>query len=142
MHVVQRAARASHPEVQLPEFGFSRDRRLLNAAEYKRVFDKAQRSSDRCFTILMRPNGGLSPRLGLAISKKQVRRAVDRNRIKRVVRESFRHHTQALEGMDIIVLARRDTATKNNAGLFRSLERHWQQLTNLRDHSRSAKSDH
>lgn len=40
------------------------------------------------------------------VGKKHLKRAVDRNRFKRLARESFRHHQQLLEGLDIIVLAR------------------------------------
>jgi ribonuclease P protein component len=113
----------------LPQFAFGKRQRLLNGTEFKRVFSKAERSSDRYFTVLMRTSGKAQARLGLAIAKKQVRRAVDRNRIKRIVRESFRHHQQELAAMDIVVLARRDTAAADNATLFNSLKRHWKRLT-------------
>lgn len=45
-------------------------------------------------------------RLGLVVAKKHLKRAVDRNRFKRLVRESFRAHQQQLEGLDVVVLAR------------------------------------
>lgn len=45
-------------------------------------------------------------RLGLVVGKKHLKKAVDRNRFKRLVRESFRHHQEQLKGLDIIVLAR------------------------------------
>jgi ribonuclease P protein component len=54
------------------------------------VFRQGQRSADRFFTVLYRPNALDMPRLGFAISRKKVRHATDRNRLKRVVRESFR----------------------------------------------------
>jgi ribonuclease P protein component len=50
--------------------------------------------------------GQPSSRLGLAISKKQIRRAVDRNRLKRHIRESFRRHRKQLMGLDLVVMAR------------------------------------
>ena len=40
------------------------------------------------------------------VGKKHLKKAVDRNRFKRLVRESFRHHQEQLKGLDIIVLAR------------------------------------
>lgn len=76
----------------------------------------------------MRINDSGEARLGLAIAKKQVRRAVDRNRIKRVVRESFRHHRLELASMDCVVMARRDTSAAANEELFASLEQHWKRL--------------
>jgi ribonuclease P protein component len=76
----------------------------------------------------MRLNDAGEARLGLAIAKKQVRRAVDRNRIKRVVRESFRHHQQELASMDCVVMARRDTSAAANEELLASLQQHWRRL--------------
>lgn len=76
----------------------------------------------------MRTSDRGEARLGLAIAKKQVRRAVDRNRIKRIVRESFRHHQQQLASVDYVVMARRDTAAASNAELFVSLQHHWKRL--------------
>jgi ribonuclease P protein component len=60
------------------------------------VFEKADRSRDKWFTVLSRDNGGHEARLGLAISKKHCRKSTSRNTIKRIVRESFRQHQQQL----------------------------------------------
>jgi len=79
----------------------------------------------------MREHSEHKARLGLAIAKKQIPRAVDRNRIKRVVRESFR--ILQLHEHDFVVLARRDTVTATNAQLFLSLKHHWDRL--LKDQS-------
>jgi ribonuclease P protein component len=73
-------------------FRFKRHNRLLNAAAFGRVFEKANRSRDKWFTVLSRKNGGHEARLGLAISKKHCRKSTSRNTIKRIVRESFRQH--------------------------------------------------
>ena len=64
----------------------------------------------------------------MAISRKIARSAVVRNRIKRIVRESFRHCQCQLGGMDWVVMGRRDTAQQENAVLFASLQRHWQRI--------------
>ncbi len=83
-------------------------------------------------TVLARRNDGGLARVGLAISKKHVRRAVDRNRIKRVVRESFRLHLELLQGLDIVVLARGGIAAKNNQELRAALNAHWNKLARCR----------
>ena len=64
-------------------------------------------------------------RLGLAISKKNCRLATDRNRIKRVVRESFRHHQAALAGLDVVVINQPAARAAGNQQLFSSLAGHW-----------------
>ena len=113
----------------MSERRFNRQQRLVQAADFARVFDKPVRRADKFFTILYICSDQPSARLGLAIAKKRARRAVDRNRIKRIVRESFRHSLPILAGKDIVVLARDTTARANNASLFDSLQKHWQGMT-------------
>ena len=70
-----------------------------------------------------RPAG--DSRLGLAISKKHCRLANRRNRIKRIVRESFRQHQHLIKGVDIVVINKPAAANATNQQLFDSLEQHW-----------------
>ena len=110
---------------------FPKRARLLKPAEFSRVFKKAHRSSDRQLTILAAPNDLDYPRLGLAISKKHAKRAVDRNRIKRIVRESFRQNLVALPAADFVVMAKPMTKLASNQEIFDSLSLHWHRLTRL-----------
>lgn len=92
--------------------------------------------SDSRFTVLARrvtvarggPDVSSNPRLGLAISKKNVRLAVDRNRIKRLIRESFRTRNAGLDGLDIVVLARSGVHRADNRQILQSLEQLWSDL--------------
>ena len=104
---------------------FSKDNRLLNAAAFGRVFQRATRSRDALFTVLCRRNDSNSARLGLAISKKHCRRATARNRIKRIIRESFRTQQDLLAGFDVVVINQPGAASASNAELFDSLDKHW-----------------
>ena len=115
-------------DLRIDSFGFPRRFRLLAAADYDRVFQRAKRSGDRFFTVLYCRNGQDFPRLGLAIAKKRVRRAVMRNRIKRVIRESFRRAKKQLLGTDIVIMARDDAEQASNTELFSSLESHWRNI--------------
>jgi len=76
------------------------------------------------------PSPQCGSRLGLAVGKKRIRRAVARNRIKRLIRESFRHHAHLLPALDVVVLCRCD-ATPSNESLRRSLQSHWQRIAGL-----------
>jgi ribonuclease P protein component len=105
---------------------FRRSNRLTDKPSFGRVFTKAQRSRDKMFTVLYRPNGKQPPRLGLAIGKRNCRRSSGRNRIKRIVRESFRRNKAILNGLDIVVLNQPAATGARNPALFESLERHWQ----------------
>ena len=100
--------------------GFPRERRLRTWKEFGRVFADPVRSSDRFFTILARPNDVGMARLGLAISRKAAKRAVDRNRLKRIAREVFRHKT--LPAWDYVVTARPQAASAPSAALHESLD--------------------
>ncbi|MBI5461962.1 MAG: ribonuclease P protein component [Gammaproteobacteria bacterium] len=107
---------------------FTRSARLTRPVEYRRVFAEAGRSTSRALTVLTAPNGLSYPRLGLAISKKAASRAVVRNRIKRIVRESFRHRQGELGGWDIVVMAKASAATATRQALRAELEEHWNRL--------------
>jgi ribonuclease P protein component len=105
---------------------------LLDAAAYGRVFKKAQRSRDKWFTVLCRPNDGGVARLGLAVSKKNCRAATGRNRIKRIVRESFRLNQAELAGLDVVVINQLAARNGTNRQIFDSLHGHWQQCAKVR----------
>ncbi|MFN2309912.1 MAG: ribonuclease P protein component [Gammaproteobacteria bacterium] len=107
---------------------FARTARLTRPGEFRRVFAKAERSTGRALTVLFAANDLDRPRLGLALSRKAVGRSVDRNRIKRITRESFRLHQDALGGRDIVILARSGAAEVPRRALWAELEQHWKRL--------------
>ena len=78
--------------------------------------------------MLATPNQLTHPRLGLAISRKVARTAVARNRIKRVVRESFRHWQSRLGTVDIVVLGRAGVANQSKQALRSALDTLWMEL--------------
>ncbi len=109
--------------------GFPRQLRLLSRGDFQLVFDDTRcKSADECLLMLATPNGREYPRLGLAISKRNIKMAVGRNRVKRLVREGFRHHLAQLAGLDIVVLSRKNTHESSNQTLQHSLNRHWRRL--------------
>lgn len=108
---------------------FPKSLRLLDKAEYDAVFSNALKVGDQYFLLLARANPQGHARLGLAISKKQARLAVQRNRLKRLVRESFRVRQEALPSADIVVLARRGAADTPSPELAVALDRLWRKLS-------------
>lgn len=107
---------------------FSKQSRLLSGSDYKKVFSSSKRFSDRHFLVLASNNGTREARLGLAISKKKLQSAVQRNRIKRLIRESFRLHKKELSGKDLVVLAQKDLVSMKNHILLNSLNDIWKKI--------------
>ncbi|MCE8004791.1 ribonuclease P protein component [Billgrantia ethanolica] len=109
--------------------GFPKQLRLLTAGDYRNVFDHAAlKVHGKGLMALACPNGLDHPRLGLVISKKNVRRAVDRNCLKRVARESLRLRQGSLPAVDIVLLARRGASELDKATLHRQLFGMWRRL--------------
>jgi ribonuclease P protein component len=108
-----------------PARPFKPAQRLRQKSEFDRVYRDARRSADAFFAIFARNTGAPVPRLGLAIAARIVGNAVRRNRIKRLIRESFRQHQHELPAVDLVVNARAGARDADNAAITRSLERHW-----------------
>jgi ribonuclease P protein component len=78
--------------------------------------------------MLARVNHRPYARLGLGVPKRQIRRATARNRIKRLIRESFRHDQLKLTGLDIVVLVRGGAVGADNLHILAALSEQWDKL--------------
>lgn len=107
-------------------FSFKKTQRLLTKKEYDRVFEQAKKIVASEFIILFRENNLGYARLGLALSKKMMAKAHDRNRIKRLIRESFRQ--KELPAVDMIFLARQNIGKQENANINSRLGKSWEKL--------------
>src|SRR5271156_2082915 len=90
--------------------GLPREARLRRAGDFAALRNASGRLGGRCFSVRYRKNDLDHARLGLAISKRVSKRAVERNRIKRLVRESFRRVRDQLPAIDLMVMAREQAA--------------------------------
>jgi ribonuclease P protein component len=113
---------------------FDKTLRLLDSTAYKAVFDDASlKVSNQQVLFLARPNNKAGPRLGLVIAKKNAKHAVQRNRIKRIARETFRLQQHKLDSIDTIILARRGLDKIDNAALKLMFNQLWRQLQKKAD---------
>jgi len=118
----------------LDNLRFDRSSRLLNAKDFSYVFDKTElRGTTSGLLILARGNNLQRSRLGFVISKKNVRFAVQRNRIKRVIRESFRCHRAVLPSVDYVILARPQAALMTHTEIRAAIDDVWLRLRKPRD---------
>jgi ribonuclease P protein component len=103
---------------------FRPDNRLKRPEEYKQVFSSKRRSSDKSFLFLAKTNGFNRARLGLAVPKKYIHSAVERNKLKRIIRESFRLKQEKLKGNDIVVVVK-NKMDVNQESINSILTEHW-----------------
>lgn len=111
------------------QYAFARESRLLTPLCFSRVFENAIPAVAPELTLLARANDCGRPRLGLTIPKKRVKLAVQRNRIKRIARESFRLRAHQLPNIDVILIAKSGIATLDNQTLLTLLDKQWTKLT-------------
>ena len=114
-------------------YEFNRESRLLTPGHFQSVFKKPIRFGSRHFTILITPstlpdNSCKNNRLGLAIAKKRVKLAVQRNRIKRIIRESFRLNQHNLPPIDMVVMVKSGIDQLDNKVINQELMKVWRKI--------------
>lgn len=109
-------------------YEFNRESRLLTPGHFKNVFENASRFSSQHFTILITQNSTDDNRLGLAIAKKRVKLAVERNRIKRLIRESFRLNRHNLPSIDMVVMVKSGIDKLDNQEINQQIESIWRKI--------------
>ena len=114
----------------IAEYGFPRQARLLTPKQYQSVFSKSRRISCPEFLFIYAPSDCSRSRLGFAVAKKQVKKAVDRNRLKRLVRESYRKHQSKLPDIDLVFMVRKSILELDNKTIHLKLEETWHRLIN------------
>ncbi|RDV24783.1 ribonuclease P protein component [Alteromonas aestuariivivens] len=107
---------------------FSRELRLLTPSHFTYVFNDAIPAVSSSFTLLARHNQSKAPRLGITLAKKRIRKAHERNRLKRLIRESFRHQAKHLPNIDIIVIGKSGADQLTNEEVFTTLDKLWKKL--------------
>ena len=105
---------------------FDKARRLLKKSDYDEVFNQAKKLVTPDFVVLYRNNSIGHSRLGLALSKKMIAKAHDRNQVKRMFRETFR--LQHLPAIDVVILARKGATKAENSISVAKLNELWGKL--------------
>ena len=108
---------------------FPRQSRLLQARDFRQVFANNQfRVANRHFLLLGLHQPQTGSRLGMVVAKKHIPQAVQRNRIKRLIRTSFRLNNRNPAQVDIVVLVKQGADRLDNPAINQSLDRLWRDL--------------
>lgn len=86
----------------------SKAQRLQNPAQFQHVYQSKQWGNSALFTfnVLATQTVDKPAALGVTVSKKVSKRAVDRNRIKRQIKEFYRHHQNQLNNANLVITAK------------------------------------
>ena len=120
---------ASMPRASRERLTFPAPRRLRHKPEFVAAYERGRRFGNGFFAVTVISNDKSAPRLGLAVGLRIARTSVERNRLRRIIRESFRLHQHALPAVDIVVSARPRAHDAPSGQLRESLAALWAQVS-------------
>ena len=103
--------------------------RLRHKRDFDAAYARGRRMGDGFFSVTVMRNDVGAPRLGLAVAVKVAGGAVSRNRLRRIIRESFRLHQHGLPAADLVVSARPSARTAAAGALRESLAALWKKVS-------------
>lgn len=110
---------------------FCKRYRLLSSKEFDYVFAKPRKIVSPQFVLFYRISEQACARLGIIVAKKRIRKAVNRNQIKRVIRESFRNKLPQLVVGEYVLVARSTLSQLNKTMLREHVDQLWDQSKKL-----------
>lgn len=108
--------------------GFIRSLRLQRAEEFQQTFRLGNKKKQGGLAVYTKLNDLGYARLGLAVAKKIIPNATSRNRLKRLIRESFRLNQHRLPEVDIVIVVVTNRSLYNNQVLLCDLDKQWSRL--------------
>jgi ribonuclease P protein component len=112
----------------LRRFQLGPDRRLRSKLDFDSIYASGRRLDDRFFGVRFRPNALGAARIGLAVAVRTAGNAVSRNRLRRLVRESFRLAQHELPALDIVIAAKFPATAAPATSLRASLATLWKRV--------------
>ena len=107
----------------MKNFCFPKKVRLLKRGQFLKLSKQGKRVYTGCFIAIVLKGTAQNNRIGITISKK-VGNAVERNRIKRIIREYFRHNKENISGpKDINIIARKGLTTLSNLEIIEKVDK-------------------
>ena len=101
---------------------------MTNKLNFNDVLSSNTRSEDELFSVFFVKNKANLCRLGVSLPKKTITKATKRNKIKRIIKNSFNVFFQATKGIDVVVRAKKEPQTNTSDKILQSLEQHWKTI--------------
>lgn len=111
-------------------YSYPKSLRLRKSNEFTRLKKNAHKVVADNFIICCKPNDYKNPRLGVIVTKRYSKKAVIRNKLKRIIRESFRYSVQSLKAFDYVVIVRHNKPIMNYLHFRRDIDKVWQTWKN------------
>ena len=96
--------------------------RIISSVAFKEIFTKGNAKENECFRIFFKKNDLDYPRYGIVVSVKNSKSAVQRNILKRRIRNVLRNSLSVFsKGFDVVIITKKDSINMNLPGLKESL---------------------
>jgi ribonuclease P protein component len=108
--------------------GFFNQRRVCTKDQYTGVFSSRKKIRSNSFILHWCSNPCGFARVGVSVAKKNIAKAVSRNKYKRLVKENFRLITDKLPSVDIVIVVKKEAQLLSNQDFVSELKIKWDQL--------------
>ncbi|MGH7884974.1 MAG: ribonuclease P protein component [Thermodesulfobacteriota bacterium] len=108
--------------VHFSDQSFSKRLRIIKSENFKQIFKTGKKIHSENFILYLIQNNLAIPRIGISISKKTSPKSTERNRIKRLIRETFRTSKFLFDNNDIVIVVKNNISNKKADAVFLELK--------------------
>ena len=112
---------------------------MTNKLNFNDVLSSNTRLEDELFSVFFIKNKTNHCRLGVSLPKKIIAKATRRNKIKRIIKNSFNVFFHETKGIDVVVRAKKEPQLNTSDKILQSLDQHWKRI--MSQHSKKNKTN-